>query len=117
MSDHTPPKPAGGRPFPPGISGNPGGRPRGSKNRATLLWEQMSQDNAEEIFGIVLDLARNGDKSMLRACLDRLVPRLRERLVNLDLPPVNSAIDRAAAIHAIRTAHLAGEVKIGRAHV
>src|SRR5205823_5114899 len=111
----TPPKAPRGRPFSPGISPNPSGRPRGSKNRATRLWEQMSDANAEEIIRIVLDLARNGDKVMLRACLDRFVPRLRERFVNLELPPVNSAIDWAAAIHAIRTAHLAGEITLSEA--
>jgi hypothetical protein len=115
MSDQNTPKPVRGRPFPPGTSGNDAGRPRGSKNRATRLWEQLSDANAEEIMHIVLDLALSGDKQMLRMCLDRLVPRQRERLVSIELPPVNSAADRAAVIDAIRTAQAGGEITISEA--
>ena len=115
MTDETPPKAPRGRPFSPGISPNPSGRPLGSKNRATRLWEQMSGADAEEIIKIVLELARGGNTSMLKLVFNRLVPRLREGLVSIDLPPVNSAADWAAAIQAIRTAHLAGEITLSEA--
>lgn len=115
MTDQTPPKPPRGRPFAPRTSGNPAGRPRGSRNRATLLWEQMSEAEAEDIIRIVLELALSGDKTMLKECLGRLAPRARERLVSIELPPVTSAADRAAAIDAIRRAQAAGDITLSEA--
>src|SRR2546429_7242885 len=37
-----------GRQFEPGQSGNPAGRPRGARNRATVLAEKLMQDDIEE---------------------------------------------------------------------
>ena len=38
-----------GRPFEPGQSGNPNGRPRGSRNRATLAAEALINNKAQEL--------------------------------------------------------------------
>jgi hypothetical protein len=75
----------------------------------------MSEAKAEEIIRIALDLAVSGDKTMLRMCIDRLVARVRERPASIELPAVNSAIDRAPAIDAIRTAQAAGDITVAQA--
>jgi hypothetical protein len=47
--------------FEKGQSGNPAGRPPGSRNKATILAEAMFQGEAEGIIRMVLDKAREGD--------------------------------------------------------
>lgn len=67
--------------FPKGKSGNPEGRPKGSKNKTTLLkqyvenqlTEQLSVD-ASELLGTAIALAKAGDTTMLKVLLDRLLP-------------------------------------------
>jgi len=60
-----------GRPFRPGVSGNPKGRPKGARNKASLLAEALRGGEAEvlsRVYGAVLAL---GDRTMLersRAC-------------------------------------------------
>jgi hypothetical protein len=62
--------------FKPGQSGNPLGRPKGSKNRRTVLLEQL-QDAGQEITQLVIDKAREGDLSAAALVLQRLVPPLK----------------------------------------
>ena len=49
-AENTAPKQRG-RPFRPGASGNPRGRPKGARNRATVTDVDEGQDNYEDIFG------------------------------------------------------------------
>jgi hypothetical protein len=113
MTDDNAPKPVRGRPFAPGTSGNLGGRPRGARNRSTLISEALLEGEAEAIMQQVLELARKGDRTMLGKCFDRLVPRLRER--RFELPPINSAADKAAAIGAVLEAAAAGDITVSDA--
>ena len=61
--------------FQPGQSGNPKGRPRGSRNRATLLAQELLGDEGETIMRKAIELAKKGDKLALKLCLERIVPR------------------------------------------
>jgi hypothetical protein len=110
MPDDNDSKPVRGRPFLPGTSGNSAGRPRGARNRMTLLAEALLEGDAKELMQKALELARNGEKTLLGKFVDRLVPRLRER--HFELPPVNSGADRAAAIGAVLAAAAAGEITV-----
>ena len=49
-----------GRPFVPGQSGNPNGRPRGARNRVTLAVEALIEGQAEELTRKAID-ARSQD--------------------------------------------------------
>jgi hypothetical protein len=60
-------------PFKPGISGNPAGRPKGSKDRRTLLFEELVPHGGE-IVSKAVSLALEGDQQMLALCLHKLVP-------------------------------------------
>jgi hypothetical protein len=87
--------------FAPGQSGNPAGRPLGSRNRATVAAEAMLEGQAEEVARRIVSHAIGGNPVAMRLCLDRLAPRRRGRPVSLDLPRLTTladAVDAAAAI-------------------
>ena len=87
--------------FEKGQSGNPAGRPVGSRNKATILAESMFQGEAETIIRMVIDKAKEGDMTAIRLCLERVFPRLRDRATVFDLPPINGAPDALAALTTI----------------
>ena len=86
-----------GRPFEPGKSGNPSGRPKESRNHATLLAEALLEGEAETITRKLIDKALEGDTTALRMCLERLVAPRRERCVTFELPKIETAADAANA--------------------
>ena len=49
------------RQFDKGVSGNPAGRPRGSRNKATLALQCLFEDEAELIGRKAVELAKQGD--------------------------------------------------------
>lgn len=99
-----------GKPFVKGQSGNPAGRPRGSRNKASLLAEALLEDETEGIIRKLAELARAGDMTALRLCLERLILPLKERPMRLALPPLNTAEDLLAAVNVIVAAVAEGEV-------
>jgi hypothetical protein len=108
------PKPPG-RQFEPGQSGNPNGRPKGSRNKATALAEQLLDGEAEGFIRKVIEKALAGDSAALRLCLDRVVPLRRGRLVTFELPKIESAKDACAAGAAVLVACANGELSIAEA--
>ena len=83
-----PPAPNGrGRPF---RTGNPGRKP-GSKNRTTLVAEALLKDEETALVRKAIEQALDGDSSMLKFFLDRILPK--ERSVCIDLPPMDRASD------------------------
>ena len=89
-----------GRSFKPG---NPG-RPRGSKNKTTLLIEQMMDGQAEQLVQTLLKKAQSGDVACLRMVLDRLCPPRKGQPIDVVMPPLNSSQDVLSAIGSIWTA-------------
>ncbi len=55
-----------------GVSGNPAGRPRGSKDRRTALRELLLP-HAQDLVNRVVELAKSGDTAALRIVIDRLI--------------------------------------------
>ena len=99
----------GGR-FQPGQSGNPAGKPKGARHRATLLAERMMQDDAGEVVKAVIKAAKRGDMAAARLVLDRIAPARRDSPVSFDLPPIESAADAMAAMASILAAVADGSV-------
>ena len=96
--------------FQPGQSGNPKGRPRGARNKATLAVEALLDGEAEALGRKAVELALAGDTTALKLCLERLMPPRRDRPVTLDLPPLHAAADVIGASAALIQATAAGEV-------
>jgi hypothetical protein len=98
---------AGGR-FRPGQSGNPKGKPKGARNKATLAAQALLEGEAEGIARKAVELALAGDVTALRLCLERVVPSLKSvaPCVAVDAGGANSLTGQAKALVA---AALAGE--------
>ena len=99
-----------GRPFQAGVSGNPDGRPKGSRNAVTLALETLLDGQAQALTQKAIDLALSGDMAALRICLDRILPARRDRPVAFELPPIESAQDAAATVSAVLAAVAAGDL-------
>ena len=99
-----------GTPFQKGQSGNPRGKPPGARNRTTVLAEKLMQDDASEIVKVVLDAAKRGNINAARLILERIAPIRKGRPVYLDLPPMQTAEDIAAAMAALTDAMASGDV-------
>jgi Family of unknown function (DUF5681) len=97
-------------PFEKGESGNPAGRPRGARNRATLLMQHLLADEAEAIGRKAIEMAIAGDLAAIRLCMDRLAPVHRDEPVAFGLPPIEKPADIVAATASIVAAVSAGEL-------
>ena len=95
--------------FQPGQSGNPAGRPPGSRNKKTIMAELM-EDGGKDIIEHVLRLANAGDRQMLRLCLERLLPRARHDPVAFALPRVTNAAEALGALGSITQGITDGEL-------
>jgi hypothetical protein len=85
----------------PGESGNPNGKPKGCKHKATQLVEAMLSGEAEGIARKAIEGALAGDTTCLRLCLERLAPPVRESAITVKLPTVNGIEDATQALAAI----------------
>jgi len=85
-----------------GQSGNPAGRPRGTRNKATLRVEALLAGGEPRVTrGVAERALDSGDPALLRYCLVRLLPPARRRRVELDLSPGNDADALATIIRAM----------------
>ena len=98
------------KPFRPGQSGNPDGRPKGSRNKATLAMEALLDGEAEAITRKAIEMAKEGDMTAIRLCLERILPTIKSRPIEIDLPPVKTAQDIQAAHGAVIAAMAKGEI-------
>jgi hypothetical protein len=101
--------------FKPGQSGNPKGKPTGTRSKSTTLLLSLMQDGADEITKAVITAAKAGDLVAARIIIDRLIPPARERPVSLALPDTATAAGIAAAQNAILQAVADGELLPGEA--
>jgi hypothetical protein len=113
-SDNAPRKNAPktrGRPFEPGNAG----RPKGARNKATLMVERMIEGEAEAVASVAVALAKAGDTTMIKAVLDRIAPARKEPTVTIDLPPIQSPADAPLVAARLIEAVAAGEIAPGEA--
>jgi len=101
--------------FQKGQSGNPAGRPRGSRNKTTVLMQNLLEGEAEEIARKVIDMAKAGDMGAIRVCMDRLASIRRKDPIAFELPPVDKARDSVKAVAAVVAAVAAGDLTTSEA--
>ena len=99
-----------GRPFQKGKSGNPKGKPKGKRNKATMMAEALLDGQTEQLIQKAIEMALEGDTVALRICLDRILPPRRDRPIRLTLPPMQSAQDTVTAMSHIIEAATTGQI-------
>jgi Family of unknown function (DUF5681) len=103
-----------------GQSGNPAGRPKGSKNKATLLAEDvLGEEEVRRLVRRLYERALAGSDAALRFLLSRILPPARHARVAFDLPePTGRAgFDAAAALEALARAVADGVIAPAEARV
>jgi len=96
--------------FQKGQSGNPKGRPLGSRNKATIAADNLLDGQAEAITQKAMDLALAGDSTAMRLRMERINPPRRARPIKFDLPPIETAEDIMKALGTIAQLVAAGEL-------
>lgn len=101
----------------PGQSGNPAGKPKGSRNHATRAVLALLEGEAETITRVAIEAAKAGDLMAVRLVLDRLVPNAKERTVELpDMPDTSTSAGVSQAQQRILESVAAGAITPGEAN-
>ena len=96
--------------FKPGQSGNPAGKAKGTRHRATRAAEALLEGEAEALTRKAVELAKSGDSVALRLCLDRILPARKDRHIPFSLPKLQTGADAVQATAALVNAVAAGEL-------
>ncbi len=96
-----------------GTSGNPAGRPPGSRNKSTVFFEELLEGQADELIAKAVESALKGEPTALRLCLDRIYPPRKERAIDLQLPDVSEPRYVSNALAAIVAAVGEGRITPG----
>ena len=82
--------------------GIPAGRPKGAKNKTTLVkeatkghWDELMMTDAKRVFQAVVEKALDGDTSCMKMILDRAVPVTKA----VDIDAITSAGNKGITIH------------------
>jgi hypothetical protein len=86
------------------------GRPRGSRNKATLAIESLLEGQAEALTQTAINKALEGDSVALRLCMERIAPAPKDQPVSFSLPKMNNALDASEAAGSVLTAVSMGEL-------
>lgn len=116
MAENTTKKQRGrGKPFKPGKSGNPAGKPKGALNKATLAAQTLLDGESEALTRKAVELALEGNIQALKLCLERLLPPRKERAVAVNLPAIEDVDALPKLTAALLAAVGSGELTIGEA--
>src|SRR5260221_12051268 len=83
-----------------GWSGNPAGRPPGSRSEASILKEQLRGDQVDAAVQIIGDRLAAGSEATARFVIKQIDPKKRAPLVAFEYPPGASLIERYQALFA-----------------
>jgi len=79
--------------FKKGTSGNPRGKPKGARHKASLMAEMLFESGIEMVCEQVLSQAQEGNLQAAKIILDRLLPPRKDRLIKFKLPFIEKASD------------------------
>jgi hypothetical protein len=101
--------------FKKGTSGNPAGRPRGSRNEAMLVYEQMLREAGPRLLAKQIELGLDGNVQALRDSLGPVFSALKKPPVEFSLQPIESAADLPRAFRELTIAATEGRLPIPEA--
>ena len=81
-----------------------GGRPKGSRNKATIAIESLLEGQAEALTQTAISKALDGDSIALRLCMDRIAPPMKDKPVVFTLPKMQDAMDASQAAGSVLSA-------------
>jgi hypothetical protein len=84
--------------FKKGASGNPKGRPNGSRNKVTLAVEKLLDGQAETLTQKAVDMALSGDVTAMRLCMERIFPPRKDRPISANIGDVTVSGGFASAM-------------------
>lgn len=96
--------------FKPGQSGNPKGRPQGSRNKATLAMEALLEADANAIAEKCIEKAKEGDMAAIRLCMDRLYPPRKDSPIFFEIPQMETAADAVRVMASVMAALASGDI-------
>jgi hypothetical protein len=102
-----PPTPASWRP---GQSGNPNGRPVGSRSKTVAALDKIGDDAATDILRVLIAKAQEGDIGAIGLILSRVWPARKQNPLRLSMPAVTSPADLPAAMSALVAGLAGGEI-------
>lgn len=95
--------------FQPGQSGNPAGKPKNAKDKRTAM-RALLEPHAPEIMKRCVEMAKQGDTTAMRICMDRMLAPVRDEPVRFSLPTIDSAEDCIPAQASVLAAVASGEL-------
>jgi hypothetical protein len=101
--------------FAPGVSGNPAGKKKGTRNRATRLDEMLGEGTNAQVLEKAVKIAMDGDVQLLNRFVDRSLPKPRGETIRLVLPEGTLPGDPVALYNAAYIALANGEITIDQA--
>lgn len=102
--------------FEKGRSGNPAGKPVGTRNRATEVAEKLLAGEIEDVARAVVESAKAGDMTAAKIILDRIAPARKDRSVKINFPTMVGAAGLVSAFDALLKAVAAGEITPSEGH-
>lgn len=93
-----------------GQSGNPKGRPAGSRSKVLVALDALGEGEAEAIVLTMVEQAKGGDMTAAKAILDRVWPPRKGARLQFDLPAVSTADELPAAIASVTRQVAEGEI-------
>ena len=98
-----------GRPFEPGNTAGHG-RPKGSRNKATQMSQELLGENSEPVIRKCIAMARKGDSVAMRLCIERIYPLRRAMPVKFAMPRIEKVSDLPAAVNSVLRAVARGRL-------
>ena len=86
------------------------GRPKGSRNKATIAIESLLKGQAEALTKTAVKKALEGDSMALRLCMERIAPASKDKPVSFSLPKMNNSLEASEAAGSVLTAVSEGQL-------